>query len=120
MKSQRQYRIELLRNRIKNRNRPTQIMNSILDIFGDSTAAPRPGSYCTFVYYAKTPSLVYDRHPLIAVLGLEDWGFRGFNFHWHKHRNYTWNEVTSVFCPIDGGEISYLKSLDYRVIVKNP
>ena len=112
-------KIDLLKEKINERDRPPQIMNYIIEIFGESGATPIPGSYSTFIYTAKTPKLLYDKHPLIAVLDLEDWGFRGFNFHLNSHRNYNWSEVQSIFCPIEGSEISYLRTLRYRTLVKN-
>ena len=112
-------RVDLLKERIKKVSRASKIMEEIIDIFGNPKGIPRPGSYSTFIYYAKTPKLLYDRHPLIAVLELEDWGFKGFNFHLNMHRNYNWSEVGSMFCPIEGGEISYFRSIPYRVLVRN-
>jgi len=35
----------------------------------NDTVAPIPdeGNICTFKYYAKTPNIRYDQHPLVAV-----------------------------------------------------
>jgi hypothetical protein len=95
-------------------------MSSILELFSDGENVPRPGNYCTFIYNAKTPELLYDRHPLIAVLDITEWGFIGVNFHLNQQRNYTWPEVASQFCTIENSEIGYLRSLPYRVLLRNP
>jgi hypothetical protein len=113
-------KVNILKQRIKKISRPAKIMENIIDVFGEAKYIPRPGSYCTYVYYAKTPKLLYDRHPLIAVLELQDWGFKGFNFHLNMHRNYNWTEVASLFCPIENSEISYFQNINYRVLVRNP
>ena len=114
-------RVELLKQRLSGRPiNPNFIMSSILELFGDGENVPRPGSYCTYIYNAKTPDLLYDRHPLIAVLDITEWGFIGINFHLNLQRNYTWPEVASQFCTIENSEIGYLRSLPYRVLLRNP
>jgi hypothetical protein len=114
-------RVELLKQRLSgSSNNPDFIMSSILELFSDGENVPRPGNYCTFIYNAKTPELLYDRHPLIAVLDITEWGFIGVNFHLNQQRNYTWPEVASQFCTIENSEIGYLRSLPYRVLLRNP
>ena len=114
-------RVELLKQKLSGKaSNPDFIMSSILELFGDGENAPRPGSYCTYIYNAKTPELLYDRHPLIAVLDITEWGFIGINFHLNLQRNYTWPEVASQFCTIENSEIGYLRSLPYRVLLRNP
>jgi hypothetical protein len=113
-------RIELLKEKLQGRqNNPDFIMSSILELFGDGENVPRPGYYCTYVYNAKTPGLLYDQHPLIAVLDIREWGFTGINFHLNLQRNYTWPEVGSQFCTIENSEIGYFRSLPYRVLLRN-
>jgi hypothetical protein len=113
-------RLELLKERLKSRpNDADFIMSTILELFGDGQNVPRPGYYCTFIYNAKTPELLYDRHPLIAVLDITEWGFIGFNFHLNKQRNYTWPEVSSQFCTIENSEMPYFRTLSYKVLVRN-
>jgi hypothetical protein len=114
-------RVELLKQKLSGKaSNPDFIMSSILELFGDGENVPRPGSYCTYIYNAKTPDLLYDRHPLIAVLDITEWGFIGINFHLNLQRNYTWPEVASQFCTIENSEIGYLRSLPYRVLLRNP
>ena len=57
------------------------------------TPIPDVGKFYFFVYAPKTPNIRYDENPLVAVTDIFAWGFRGINFHWDEHRNYTWNEV---------------------------
>ena len=68
MPPNKQDKVDILKEKIKKISRPSKIMENIIDVFGDAKYIPRPGSYCTYIYYAKTPKLLYDRHPLIAVL----------------------------------------------------
>ena len=69
-------------------------MLMIMDALKDTvTPIPEAGTYCTFVYTAKTPGIEYDQHPLVAVTEFFRWGFRGINFHHGDHRQYTWEEL---------------------------
>ena len=72
---------------------PEDLMLIIMDVFKEEVLYPEVGKFYTFIYNPKTPEIEYDQHPLIACTDLKRWGFRGFNFHWRKHRNYTWEEV---------------------------
>lgn len=112
-------RIEILKERLKSTsNRPESIMEVIIEVFKDTNTYPIPGKYYTFRYYAKTPLLIYDQHPLIACLGTFDWGFRGANFHLNRERNYTWPEVASGIYLIENDEISYMKTINYKRLAK--
>lgn len=113
-------RLDLLKSRIKDSFRtPEEIMSIILDVFNSAQSYPIPGKYFTFVYYAKTPGLLYDQHPLIACFDITEWGFVGYNFHLNRQRNYTWPEVASRMCMIENEEIGYMKTLNYRVLRQN-
>jgi len=83
------------------------------------TPIPEEGNICTFKYYAKTPKLRYDQHPLVAVTELFNWGFRGINFHLRKYRQYTWEELGTQVYIVDKTELDDLLSLDYEKIVLN-
>ena len=114
-------RIDILKQRLeKTSKRPENIMNVILDVFKDTNSPPIPGKYFTFRYFAKTPGLLYDQHPLIACLGVFDWGFNGFNFHLNKDRNYTWREIKSELLVVKNSEISYMKTIRYIKTFQNP
>jgi hypothetical protein len=114
-------RIDILKERLKKTSKDSEdIMNVILDVFQDTISEPIPGRYFTFRYFAKTPRLLYDQHPLIACLGVYEWGFRGLNFHLNKERNYTWPEVNSGLLMVENDEISYMKTVRYSKILVNP
>ena len=114
-------RIDILKERLKKTSKDSEdIMNVILDVFKDTSSPPIPGKYFTFRYFAKTPRLLYDQHPLIACLGVYEWGFRGLNFHLNKERNYTWPEVNSGLLMVENDEISYMKTVRYSKILVNP
>lgn len=114
-------RIDILKQKLlKTSKKPEDIMNVILDVFNEGGSYPVPGNYYTFRYFAKTPRLLYDQHPLIACLAQTEWGFRGLNFHLNLQRNYTWPEVASNICLVQQDEIYYMKSITYRKLVQNP
>ena len=78
-------------------NDPEEMMLEIMEVLNETVEPiPEVGKFYTFVYNAKTPGETYDQHPLIACTHLEQWGFKGINFHWRKTRNYTWNELDDL------------------------
>ena len=83
------------------------------------TPVPEPGTLCTFLYQAKTPRIRYDQHPLVLVTELFQWGFRGFNFHWRKYRQYTWEEVAGQVYLVQRDELDDLNSVQYAKFVLN-
>lgn len=117
-------RTDILKDRIKTFSDPDDIMLVILELFDERDLIPDPGTYYTFVYQAKTPRIVYDEHPLIACLNLQQWGFTGLNFHFEgtqypKIRNYTWQEVIGQMHKINNDEIEYMKSIPYQKFLLN-
>ena len=123
-------RVEMLKQKIVGVTDPEEIMLEIINIFDDTEIIPDVGMFCTFIYNAKTvrnrsnervvPStnkVFYDQHPLIQVLGVYQWGFRGFNYHWRSAgeeiHNYTWNEVAGQLHVIRGYEMPYMRTVDY-------
>ena len=93
------------------------IMMNILEVFTESEFIPDVGKYYTFIYLPKTPDITYDEHPLVAVTGVERWGFKGINLHWGMSRNYTWQEVAGKLHVVRNNEIEYLRSLPYAKFV---
>ena len=85
------------------------------------TVAPvtEEGNICTFKYYAKTPNIRYDQHPLVAVTELFQWGFRGINFHHQDYRQYTWEELGTQVYILNRTELDDLLSLQYGKFVIN-
>lgn len=110
-------RVKILQQEIRNVNDPDLIMSIIMRIFGETSSFPMPGNYYTYIYNAKTPNLVYDQYPLVAVLSLEEWGFKGINFHWNEQRNYTWAEVNSLYHVINNDEIDDMKNIQYAKFI---
>jgi len=83
------------------------------------TPIPEEGNICTFKYFAKTPNIRYDQHPLVAVTELFQWGFRGINFHLRDYRQYTWEELGTQVYIVQRDELDDLLSLNYEKIVIN-
>ena len=83
------------------------------------TPIPEVGKFYTFVYNAKTPGETYDQHPLIACTALEQWGFKGLNFHWQKSRNYTWNELAGQLYIVQWNELDDLMAIPYAKFILN-
>jgi len=112
-------RIVDLRDEINNgTNDQEDMMLEIMDALKDTvTPAPDPGTMCTFVYNAKTPGITYDQHPLVAVTELFSWGFRGLNFHWRKHRQYTWEELAGQVYIVNREELDELLSIPYAKFI---
>ncbi len=93
---------------------PEDTMLEVLDAVQDTkTILPEEGGFYTFVYLPKTPMIEYDEFPLIACMEIQRWGFRGFNYHWGKMRNYTWNEVIGEFHELSVAELEHARSLSY-------
>lgn len=89
------------------------LMVEIIDILKETTFIPEVGKFYTFIYNPKTPNIEYDQHPLIACVDIKKWGFRGFNYHWRKYRNYTWEEVAGSLHIVKYNELDELLSLQY-------
>ena len=82
-------RIESVRQDIQSESNVDDRMELIMYALNDTvTPIPEEGKFCTFKYFAKTPNIEYDQHPLVAVTELYPWGFRGINFHLRKPRQY--------------------------------
>ena len=95
-------------------------MDLIIYALNDTvTPIPEVGNICTFKYYAKTPRITYDQHPLIAVFNLFPWGFSGLNFHLREYRQYTWQELGTQVYIVQPEELDDLISLNYQKIMLN-
>ena len=111
----------ILGNDINNRtNDPEEMMLEIMERLNDTvTPIPEVGKFYTFVYNAKTPGKQYDQHPLIACTHLEQWGFKGLNFHWQQTRNYTWNELAGQLYIVEWNELDDLMAVPYAKYIIN-
>ena len=93
---------------------PSELMNMIIERLQDSESKfPSAGKYYTYIYYAKTPNIIYDRYPLIMSSEPMDYGFFGFDYHWGKMRQYTFREVASPFYEVTMSEFNTLRSIPY-------
>jgi len=106
-------RVSELKKKLDGSEDADLIMMSIMEVFNEIEYVPDPGNYYTFIYYPKTKGIQYDEHPLVAVTEIQRWGFKGFNYHWGKMKNYTWIEVVGALHLVKSNEISYLRSLPY-------
>ncbi len=113
-------RIEPVINDIKSELDLSERMELIMYALNDTvTPIPEAGNLCTFKYFAKTPNIEYDQHPLVAVTELFNWGFRGINFHLRKYRQYTWEELGTQVYIVQQEELDDLLSLRYGLRVLN-
>ena len=101
-------------------NDPEEMMLEIMDLLKDTvTPIPEVGKFYTFVYNPKTPDIQYDQHPLVACTALEQWGFKGINFHWRQSRNYTWNELAGQLYIVEWNELDDLLAIPYGKFMLN-
>ena len=99
---------------------PEEMMLEIMELLNDTvTPIPEVGKFYTFVYNAKTPGKTYDQHPLIACTSIEQWGFKGFNFHWRQSRNYTWQELAGQLYIVQFNELDDLMAIPYGKFILN-
>ena len=89
-------------------------MLAVTEILTETEVVPDVGRYYTFIYAPKTPRIRYDQFPLIACVGLFQWGFRGYNFHWPAFRNFTWEEVVGYLHTAYPLEMNDLRSIPYQ------
>lgn len=91
---------------------PDDRMLAVLEVL---TASPvrsiQPGKIYLFIYNAKTPNLLYDTNPFVAVTDVFSWGFRGLSAHWREPRQYTWNEVGTDVYEIFRSEVTDILKL---------
>ena len=106
-------RISHIRDNLIGTEHPDDLMTKIIESLSASGRVPQEGKYYVFIYNAKTPNLRYDQHPMVAVTNLFEWGFRGINFHWNDHRNYTWNEIAGGLYEIYNGELQDLDGIPF-------
>ena len=107
-------RIEAIKDELETSNDPEDLMLMIMEALkGTVSPIPEVGKFYTFVYNAKTPRIQYDQHPLIACTDLQQWGFKGLNFHWRQSRNYTWEELAGQLYIVDYTELDDLLAIPY-------
>lgn len=107
-------KFELLNKIIDRELEPDDIMVEIMGIYDDITLIPDVGKTYTFIYQAKSPNIIYDEFPLVAVTHIDKWGFRGLNYHWGAWRQYTWVEIASQLHYIPQEDVGELRAVPYR------
>ena len=99
---------------------PDDLMVRLLEaVQGSYTVVPSIGKYYIFNYLAKTPLIQYDQNPLVAVMEVYSWGFKGFNYHWNQVRQYTWEEVSGNFYEIYPDELADAREIPFKKTVLN-
>ena len=103
--------------------KPDRLMNEIMSILsGTESAYPLQGRYYTYIYYAKTPKILYDQHPLILAGDMLPKGFLGFNYHLGKIRQYNTEDgdrLVSGLYELSQQEFATLRSVPYRKLIQN-
>ena len=103
--------------------KPDKLMNEIMTILsGTESAYPLQGRYYTYIYYAKTPKILYDQHPLILAGDMLPKGFIGFNYHLGKIRQYNTvdgDRLVSGLYELSQQEFATLRSVPYRKLIQN-
>ena len=92
---------------------PEDLALDILDVLSEGGKVPQVGNYYVFIYNPKTPHIQYDQHPLVAVLAVFEWGFRGLNYHWGEVRQYTWNEIAGGLYMVSDLELRSLRTIPF-------
>lgn len=108
-------RLEPIMYKLKGTEDPDVLMMEIMEALKDIEYAPDSvGNLFTFIYLPKTPNILYDQHPLVEVTEITRWGFRGFNYHWNRIRNYTFPEIVGPMHRLYPRELEALKTIPYR------
>ena len=89
------------------------LMMEILGVLEEGSKTPEVGKFYVFVYNPKTSGIRYDQNPLVGVTGVYEWGFKGINFHWNDHRNYTFNEIAGGLYEVSNEELNDLDGIPF-------
>jgi len=106
-------RIREIRNTLIGTENPDDLMVEILDALQEGSKMPTVGKFYVFIYNPKTPGIRYDQNPLVGVTNLYEWGFRGINFHWNEHRQYTWGEIAGGLYEVSNEELNDLDGIPF-------
>ena len=115
-------RIRSLKRDLIGTESPSELMTSIIRALEDTKVdQPISGNYYTYIYMAKTPGLLFDRHPLILMgePNGQGTGFFGFNYHWGKIRQYTFPEVQDGYYEMSVQEFTTLRGINYQLFIQN-
>ena len=106
-------RIRSVMDNIVGMEDPDDVMMELMSTIPESGRVPSAGKYYAFVYNPKTPNILYDQNPLVAVTDVFEWGFRGLNYHWGEMRQYTWNEIPGQLYEIYPEELADARELPF-------
>ena len=112
-------RVENLVDDIRTSGDPDDMFLALMEVLTTKELVPQVGRYYTFIYQAKTPRIEYDEFPLIACIGVYNWGFKGLNYHWESRgnafHNYTWDEVgNNDLLLVYPNELQDMRSIPYQ------
>lgn len=114
-------KLRYLKKNLKGVESPEYLMNEILTILeGRERPFLIPGKFYTYIYYAATPRIKYDRHPLIVAGTLLEKGFLGFNYHHGEPRQYNTvdgDRLVSGLYEIKQDELAVLRLIPYGKMV---
>ena len=80
------------------------------------TPVPDVGKYYTFVYNAKTPSIQYDQHPLVAVTDIFSWDLEESIFT-GNHLEITHGRTHSQLYVVNYNELDDLLAIPYAKFI---
>lgn len=113
-------RIQPILSEIYGTEKPDTMMNILLTALRETELnIPRPGDFVAFIYNATTPRLLYDRHPIVAVYELAEWGFKGVNLHTGEPRNYDFRNTQGAYYAIKKEELDDALTLPTMLLVQN-
>jgi hypothetical protein len=123
-RGRRQNRITPLLKRYNGTENPDELMVAILEAIKDTNVGniPIPGKFYTFRYYAKTPRITYDKHPLIRAGEILSRGFVGLNAHWGEYRRYNTSDgerLIGGLHEVTMEEFNSLLYLSYAKFIRN-
>lgn len=116
-------KLRVFKKNLTGTEKPEYLMNEILSILeGRERPFPIPGKYYTYIYYAVTPKIVYDRHPLIIAGNPLPRGFLGYNYHHNgKPRQYNTEDgdrLVSGLYEVLSDEVIVLRGIPYAKMIR--
>lgn len=111
-------RLSKIRKKLIGTESPEELMDEIFNALQKTESkVPVVNGIYVFSYYAVTPNLLTDRHPLVGVTGVYDWGFTGINFHLNdEYRNYNYNQLASPLYKLRDDEVGDAAVIPFQSI----
>ncbi len=108
--------LDILEN-LQGNEHPDALMLRMYEAVSEGPRIPEEGNYYFFRYVATKPG-EYDEHPLIACIGLYDWGFKGINYHWGTVRTYVWAGLRTGLYQISYTELETVQQIPFAKFLK--